>query len=445
MVGPPAPPPTLSDMGVSVSTGMPPSFLQNQDRIGTISHTRTVPRRLFLSPAERLTQDTTAKVQADLDAKAGALRKLGVPEADIQRTLMFDIGGTGLRATTAGGAGAAWAEGEIVQNPSTGQWEQILYLRSDPSQTMRMPAMAPTLRSSRAVNEDEQLAHELFAGQFPPGTPPAVILQQLNPAQRSTLYGIAAQRRTALAGSTAGAAATAQQQAAAQGKLIQPIGVEAGAAQGIDPTTTLGELRGITPVTPAQRERLEAATNLATQMVEIDRLTRTVFPEGTGLIGGLTAAGVLATKRLRRDPDLAALEAALGLSLSNMARVLQNERGTLNEGDIRRAQDALTNLQISILRGDTQESALARLQVVNQAINKVKESIKLPAQQLPRRGPGGGPPPPPGGGTGVDPRAVTAGAYSGRQPVTTPDGRIWGQVGNAVVELVVIDGKYYLK
>lgn len=237
-------------------------------------------------------------------------------------------------------------------------------------------------------NERALKAVELFGPRYPHlAGDPTALLRAISPAESAVLD----QTLRRLNVQQVGQEARARGDEAIKTELGMPVGVTAGAAQGVSPTTPLSAFEGITPITTEQRERLTAAKTLEAAIVGnpanpadpgIKTLITRVFPNTSGLLGGLTASAVLAAKRMSRDPDYARLEAKIALALGNVAKVVAGESGRLTEQDAERAKTALSALQSGLLSGDTSESALARLSELENSLANIARDIKTPAEQM---------------------------------------------------------------
>ena len=145
------------------------------------------PREVFRSPEQSALLLSRSRAQGDVEGEIAGLVASGVPEAEAREVIKTRM----LRQSRGGMTGQTYAEGNVVQDPAspTG-WSQTLYLRADPSKTQTIPAASPLARSTRAVNSQEGIAHELFGR---PGEDPRAVLSRLTPEE---MQGVAEKKRT---------------------------------------------------------------------------------------------------------------------------------------------------------------------------------------------------------------------------------------------------------
>lgn len=138
----------------------PLSYTQAPPTPYTVARTFMGPRKIFLTGADKVYQDTVARKMAEIE---GARRGLEMtdysPEAqqEILRGIIDRQYGRG------GAAGQTYAEGEITPDASspTG-YIQTLYLRADPTKTIKMPAAPPAYATRSFGTELEPLAQSVF-------------------------------------------------------------------------------------------------------------------------------------------------------------------------------------------------------------------------------------------------------------------------------------------
>lgn len=174
-------------------------------------------------------------------------------------------------------------------------------------------------------------------------------------------------------------------------KLASPIGMEAGATQGVSPTTPLKAFEGVQPLMPQQREARDTATLLQQQVRNIQSLIGNVLPRQSEMVGGLLPGAVLRARRLQPQyrTAIASLESAVATAVGTASRVLQGQRGAQSERDADRAYQALVKLQdVGLTQGDTVESATARLQETLGALDNVLRLLPNPPAQLATPPPG---------------------------------------------------------
>ncbi len=206
------PPPSLHPAAQSptaiTQVGAPPpqplSYKQNPAQPTGETTTVMRPRQLFRTPEEQIKQDALAKGRAETAVEQERDTALGISPAERKELERARV----LRGT-AGAVGQTYAEGEIVPDPAspTG-FSQTLYLRANPQVQQRIPASAPTARSSRAVNTAEQVAMGLYGK---PNEDPRAVLSRLTPQEMQNVRQ-ELQRQEA---QTAGSVTTARGQAEA--------------------------------------------------------------------------------------------------------------------------------------------------------------------------------------------------------------------------------------
>lgn len=183
-------------------------------------------RQVFATPADLERERARAVAMGRVEGGvAGFEAAGGDPEA--YRAGLLQEMQRGLRGGSASAAGQTYAEGEITPDPeSPTGYSQTLYLRADPRQIRKIPANAPTARSTRPPSEIEIVAHSLF-GQ--PDEDPRGIFAKLTPEQAAVARQRVQQDRIDLAAGTT----TARAGAAAAAPLTTQ--------QRVQLTTTLGE------------------------------------------------------------------------------------------------------------------------------------------------------------------------------------------------------------
>jgi hypothetical protein len=368
----PAAQPTTSLVEQSVQPPpAPQTYVQPPPTPYSVSH----PRQVFMGPLERFQQEAVAKAGADVEGAVTALMRLGLPrDKAIEQVRQEQL------RKTAGISGQTYAEGEITPDPlSPTGYSQTLYLRSDPKQTYTIPAMPKTALSSRAVNSTEAVAHELFGK---PDEDPRSVMARLTPEEMAQVNKTVNERSVTQAGQT-----TAAREAASNLAFTQKwLTAEQAGNLGVPIGSSLSDLQGFSPLTEDQRKRKDAVIALAPQVTAIEDLIRKVIPAG---MNAVQASAVIASKRLRRDPDYARLEGEINRAVGNIARVLAAENGRLTQPDVERASKSLADLQGWT---DTQESALARLQDVSGAMDRILADLRTGGEPALRKS--GGPPPP---------------------------------------------------
>lgn len=365
MVAPPPRPQTTGEVAAQappaptgLSGGPPPA--------PPVTHT---PRRAFLSPEERALRQTKAKAQGDVEGEVAGLIAAGFTDQEarelVKQSYQKRVGaGRGIPGMQR--VAIELADGSqhmAVFDPVTGKF-------NDPDTGQPFENARPLQRtgSTSLGATREALARELFGKRASALTPEE--MAQVNDAEVTR------------AGEVSYARGTATGQAANETKLNAPLTPEQAAVQGMPVGSSMASFEGIVPLSIDQRGRLDAAKALAPQIDQMDVLIQRVFPPSSGLTGGITAAAVLAQKRLGRDPEIEQLDALVAMSLGNVARVLAAESGRLTEQDAQRAQRALVDLKVSLVNGDTQETAIAKVRVVQDALRRIGLDLKSPGQQL---------------------------------------------------------------
>ncbi len=123
---------------------------------------------------------------------------------------------------------------------------------------------------------------------------------------------------------------------------------------------TLADVLGDRPFTIQQQADFRGLAELDDQLAQISDLVNAVFPEGQGRVATQIS---LLVQRATADPDLAALESAIKLSLGRVVQ-LGGDTGRLGVDDIQRAEASMGSIDAQFIGGDTRESIKARLQVV---------------------------------------------------------------------------------
>jgi len=382
----------------AVTPMMPPPLMFRGIKLGRDTY-RTPPvtmaRRIFLPPDEKARRTTLAKASAEVEGEVAGLVAAGFTPIDA-RALIKEKYERNARGTSAAGSVQSVA-GQLPDgrqafgvfdrrpgSPTLGK-----YLDSTTGEPL-IGFQPRTITGSSSMGTDrEAIALAIYGKRY-------ALLDQSQ--QRDILA-----RELQFNEAEAFRRGTGSGDASINTEMRKPIGIAAGAEQGLSPTTTLAELNGIIPITDDQRTRLTAARSLAGDMAQIDALVRRVFPAGWD---PFTTKGALAYKAATADVDFATLRSKIQLAIGNVAKVLAAESGRLTQQDIERAQVALTNLDAKLLEGETQETALAKVQQITDGLNKVLSDIKTPRQQMLERGVplGGGPPGlqgSAGGGTGA--------------------------------------------
>jgi hypothetical protein len=423
------PPPTPQSL--PVSSAPPQVNIQSTQRTPGVSR----PRQILEDPAVKAQRLATSKWRGELQAKGDILTEYGATPDERRETIMRDIGGA---------QGSQLGYRPVGRPYVNDAGEMVITLVNGAGQTMEAPSGPWTSGSGGGGGGKQQVTGTVPDGQggtrqvsgYFDGAKGGYFDTNGIPLVgfiRQSIATGAGMTRDSLARATFGGRAyalltpeeqqhvlkleqdylrtsafnrgTGAGEAANQTKLNAPIGINEGAQQGVSGTTTLGQLDGVAMFTPEQKVRYEAIKDLRPSLERVRDLVNVVFPDSTGLIGGITAAAVLAGKRASRDPDLARLEALVDQSLSHVAKSISAETGRLTEQDAVRAQTSLANLKAALLSGDTKESALARIDETLDSTDRILKDLPNPAAALRSRGSGSltTPPPAPAGDAGTRP------------------------------------------
>lgn len=154
----------------------------------SISRTTLEPRQVFMSPIEKQMQTEEAQARGQVRGRVAGRIEAGFTPEQARELERRQLGGT---------TGQTYAEGEITPDPTspTG-FSQTLYLRSDPTQTHKMPAAPPTSATRSWGVELEPIAMAVFGkpGSQLDQTQAGVLLQaqQLRKNQLTTQQAISA-------------------------------------------------------------------------------------------------------------------------------------------------------------------------------------------------------------------------------------------------------------
>lgn len=154
--------------------------------------------------------------------------------------------------------------------------------------------------------------------------------------------------------------------------------------------TTGAQVAGQSVLTQPEIDARKGTETMRTQVENIRSLVGAVLPSKSELLGNLVPGAVIAVRA--RTPgyreQYARLEAAVDTAVGAAARNLQQQRGAQTEKDADRAYSALVQLKSSLsgalldpTKGDTAESASARIDETLKLIDTVMS--KLPAQAAP--------------------------------------------------------------
>lgn len=220
-----------------------------------------------------------------------------------------------------------------------------------------------TLRSEYSVQrfgqERESAAMRLFGQAYGLLTPEQQ--QEADTAAKTSIQGTAAART----------------QGAGEGKMNAPADLSTAQRTGVAVGTTANDVLGQAVPTKEQNEIRTAATQLTEQLNNIKTNLLTVLPSDKDLIGGLLPGAVLEVRK--RDPryraQVAQLDSAMQLLVNNVARVVAGAKGAQSEKDAQRAEAAVLSLNQGWTKGDTRESAEARINETLKAIETVLATV----------------------------------------------------------------------
>lgn len=380
-------------------------------RVDTVS----TPRQAFLDPDERLRKNTIAREEAEIDGMTAAMRRANIPEDQIQQAIRAHVGG---RYGAGVGAGGSVKEGNVHQNDQ-GEWVQDLYDASG-NVVKQIPAMNPRQTRAGAVNYStavQDVTRRLFA---------PLTYGELDQDQAERVYQTLRKEKPEAAADLAHARGRATGDESIATKFNTPISPDDAAQQGVAMGTTMAQVAGQTPQTPAMQDVRRNSAVLKELLPSVKATIRAALPSSNETFGNLTPGLIMKARRL--DPNyrnqIAAMESAVNLLVNNIARVVGGAKGAQSEKDAVRAEAAITNLKEGWISGDTAESAEARIDEAMSAIDAVLAS--LPPEMAPTQTPGVAPKPgqaaQPGSNPTPAPAAAAAGQYTKGQIVRLKDG-----------------------
>lgn len=364
------------------TVGRPPEFT---------TRTTTQRRRVFASPEDIATQQARGKAAGDVEGEVQGLVAAGVPEVEAREIVKAKM----IR-TSRGGAAFQSIAGEMPDGtPAYGVFNRAIGGYTDPDTGQPLRGFRPrTTTGSVSFGADrEAISRATFGVPFTRLTQEQqqIVMQRANDLAETESY-----RR----GVGTGRART-------ETELNMPIGPSAAKLYGVAPTTRLSELGGTVTLSDEQRDRVYALSQMDLAIADIETLLPQVFPAvEAGAVGAIKTALSLGVQKFGRDPDLAALNAAINASLAQVAQMTGQPGSRLSDRDIEIAREMLVNTQPGLFGGDTLQTARARIQIVKGLMEKARSSI--PTSPSPAARPGiGTPPPGPArtGGQGLDAQA----------------------------------------
>lgn len=368
-------PPEIPDLG---PVGVDPRLALAKPSTRAVTTER--PRQAFLTPEEAQLRKARAASQGDVEGRVAGLVAAGVPEPEARETIRLAM------VRQARGSAAAPFQaivGEVVQpdgttTPAYGVFNRVTQEWTDTegnALTGFRPRPTGASATPRFGVTREALARATFGKDFNKlDQPDAAYVLELEKQQAQDLSRLRA-KGTEL------------------GQFESPIDLSTAQRTGMPVGATAANMAGQRIPTTAQVDRRRSVMALQDQLQHIKGLL-TVLPKSSDVIGGLAPGLVLATRR--RDPryrtQVAQLEAAVNNVVNVVARAVGEQRGTQTEQDAVRAEQAIVQLRDAFLRGDTQESALARIQETEGFIGTILNQLPAPVvgQPPPETTPGSG-------------------------------------------------------
>lgn len=454
------PPPPSPSTGPHVEPPPPPPMAPSAIRRGAptlpggethVGPPTEVPRHLFYTEAEKKQADTKAAYLGQFQGKAEALRAVGVPEVEIQKTLQWDIGGRPPTSSTMPHA----IPGVRPYQKENGQWYQLMVAPT--GEFFELEVGDQTHATTRTVTDDEQDAAELFGAKYP-GKTPADILRSLTPDEMATLHTTQRSRAVALSGAKSGAAAAAQNTAMGtrpmtpqqrfsneqdlrdkfekyvkEGRDAIRIGTDTTAAYR-EILTNLEEGKTLN----AQSQLLQTAFNKLTDpssVVRESEYERTA--EGQSLFSRITGA----IQRIKTGG--AGLAKSEIDSLYGLIQQMVTNRKAFMINQARTTRQAATQYGLDISNILTPDV----LQMIGEGGVSPPPAAPTGRGGGPPAAPSGPPPAPPASTIHVGSRVGSAVGqeYSG-EVRTNAKGQLIGRLSDGtIVDLVLKDGKYYVK
>ncbi len=405
-----APPPTGSAAmsptaitGVGAPPPQPLSWRQTQGPPTTEKVMR--PRQLFRTPEETALAGSRAKAQGDVEGEVAGLLAVGFSDVEARALVKSEYE---QRLSAAGGFQAV--AGEV---PDAGGWRQVYGIFDrvsgkflDPSTRTPLEGFRQrtTTASQRFGVDREALSRSSYGKDFKDlsQVEAADIVQREQDLLRRENYNRAL--------------------GTGQGQMDTPADFSTSRQSNVPIGTTPNQAAGQTVPQQAVVDRVRSLTALKQQLIHIKG---DGTPEHPGLLsilpkndelGGL-APGVAMMAR-RRMPStrtqVAQLESAVNGIVNVLARSAAEQRGTQTERDAERAYSAAVQLQDQLSNGDTQESAMARLDETMRFLEIIMQ--QLPGLVAPGAPPPGAGTPPPSPGTVLQGQGPAGGGYNPAAP-----------------------------
>lgn len=160
------------------------------------------------------------------------------------------------------------------------------------------------------------------------------------------------------------------------GRFNTPVDIPTAQSTGVAVGTKASDVAGQNVPTNQQRDRRNSIVTLKASLEDIrDRLLEPLPTKGS--LGDYLPGPVMVARRrmpMYRDP-IAKLESAINNTVNVVARSVGEQRGTQTENDALRAEAAIASLRDSLTRGDTRESAEARINETITILDRILGSL----------------------------------------------------------------------
>lgn len=393
----------------SVNVGSPPprtvetnlQVTESPSQPTAVTRSVTRPREVFPTTEGTMLRNKRAAAQGDVEGQVAGLVASGFNEQEARdivkrRMMRLGAGATGYQSI----AGTFTDEdGNTVQTGAAFDRASGQYLGTDPNSPyygIPIPGFVP--RQGAAANyrygqDRESIALAKYGKPFGQLSSPEA--QDVMEEEKKVIAG-KAQSRTEGAGA---------------GKMNVPIDVPTAGRTGAVVGTTSAQYSGQRVGTAQERDRKIGVENVKAQLGRVKDLLAPL-PSEKELAGLAPGAALAARRRLPQYRNsIAQMEAGIDNIVNALARSVGEQRGTQTEKDAERAYNTVVQLKGSLLdplRGDTQESARARIDETLKYLDQVLSTLPgAPQPGPPPAGTVGAPPPGPAG-----PPAPTAAAAS---------------------------------
>lgn len=357
-----APPPAMI-----TSRAVPPPAIGRME-------TRQVPRKIFPTPEDLAIAGARGKARGDVEGEVTGLIASGFSEPEARELVKQNY----LRRTSALPFQSIAGEVPNAQggwDPAFGVFDRFTASYVDPSTMRPLAGFRPRTSTNmlRFGVDREAIARAQFGRDFKDLSQAEA--QQVITTEQEQLRLEAVQRRLGTG------------QGALEAPITPSVSQQTGLPIGAPGTAFVGQA---VPTMP-QQDRRRSVDTLKTELIHIKADLLGVLPK-SGELGGLAPGAVLMVRRRlpQYRTQVARLEAALNNVVNVVARSVGEQRGTQTEQDALRAEAAIVNLRETFLRGDTQESAAARIDETMAVLDQILS--RLPAQPVP--GVGTAPPAP---------------------------------------------------